>query len=254
MLVSASFQTVRILCSGNFPTGRTLKSALSRGIPNATGSRTDSFNSLIGFITPDIYQEFLDLRNLSPNWYYADHAYFKRHQYYRITKQAYQHPSLGESSGRRFRALGIEIKPWRKHGDFILLCPQSDVFMRQHGTSRDEWIHLISAELRRYTDREIRIHDKNRRQSEVAFASALVGAYAVVVFTSVAGVHAAIHGVPCFTTQVCSATAFGRLGVHEIENPHFPEDRLERLSVLADHQWTLSEIRSGRAWRDLQEQ
>lgn len=184
-------------------------------------------------------------------WFYGDHAYFGRFQYYRATRGAYQHDASGEGDPARFDALGLQVLPWRTDGGPILLCPNSRPFMAMHGVRADDWITATTQALRRHTDRPIRVRWKD---SPGRLDEAVAGAWAVVVWTSVCGVHAALAGIPCFSTAPCASRSFGTDDLALIERPARPANRYEMACALAVNQWTLAEMSEGMAWRHLNEE
>jgi hypothetical protein len=185
------------------------------------------------------------------NWYYGDKAYFNRGDYYRITKNAYMHDCSGEATPKRFENLKFSVEDWQT-GSEILLCPQSDAFYRLHGTTQAQWILDTTAELMKYTDRQIAVHYKNTAlNAERRFKERLNNVWAVVVYTSMAGAQAVMRGVPCFATQDCVSAKFGSMDLSSIERPRKPDNREQMAWVLADNQWTLEEIRRGIAWQKL---
>jgi hypothetical protein len=185
-------------------------------------------------------------------WYYGDKAYFNRHDYFRITKNAYQFTEFTNPvNSKRFDQTGFRIKPWQRGGKKILLCPQSDVFMQRFGSTQDQWVMWAKAELAKYTKRPVEVRYKTWSRAEEDFAAALSGAHAVVVFSSIAGVQAAVHGVPCFATIDCASARFGSMDLSLIESPVRPDNREQMAWQLAENQWTLDEIRSGMAWEHL---
>jgi len=187
------------------------------------------------------------------NWYYGDKAYFGRGQYYRITKNAYQNGCKVIGGRDRLNKLGVQIRP-RQHGRKILICRQSAAFYALHGINRDDWVRSVIQTIRQHTDRPIEIRDKMLGDmTEMLFARALQDVHAVVVYTSVAGVQAAVNGVPCFATEKCASLVFGSNDLSEIENPKLPDNREELAASLANNQWTIEEIRNGLAWRMLNE-
>jgi hypothetical protein len=187
------------------------------------------------------------------NWYYGDKAYFGRGRYYRITKNAYQSDCATIGSMDRLKQLGITIRP-RQYGRKILICRQSAAFYELHGINRDEWVRNTIQTIKQYTNRPIEIRDKGvGSMTEMLFARALQDVHAVVVYTSVAGVQAAINGVPCFATEKCASLAFGSNDLSMIDNPKLPDNREELAASLANSQWTINEIRNGLAWRMLNE-
>jgi hypothetical protein len=185
------------------------------------------------------------------NWYYGDKAYFNRGDYYRITKNAYMHDCSGEATPKRFESLNFSVSDWQT-GSEILLCPQSDAFYRLHGTTQAQWIAETTAELMKYTDRQIAVHYKNTAlNAEKRLKERLNNVWAVVVYTSMAGAQAVLHGVPCFATADCVSAKFGSMDLSSIESPRKPGNREQMAWVLADNQWTFDEIRRGIAWQKL---
>jgi hypothetical protein len=204
------------------------------------------------FPDPSFWFLFEEARRKGLTFYYGDHAYFGRRKFYRATKNAMQHSCVGASDGQRFDALQLKIKPWRT-GSKILLCPQSETFHKLHGHTQQGWIKDCVAKLKQHTDRPIEIRTKIQgAETESLFRAALVDVHAVVVFTSVAGVQAALEGVPCFATHDCAAAKFGSMDLSLIESPVLPDNRWEMACVLADNQWTLQQIERGEAWAKLQ--
>lgn len=170
------------------------------------------------------------------DWIYVDNAYFDccRDVYYRVTKNAIQHDGLGASDGARFRALGIDIKPMREGGDYDLICQQSDEFMRVVANDPG-FVDRVALRLREM-GHEVVIRRKGEKRP---LADDLKGARRLWTWSSAAAVTALIEGVPVTTMGPCCA--------HSCR----PDDRERWAGVLADNQWSLSEIRSGLAWRAL---
>ncbi len=189
------------------------------------------------------------------DWYYADNAFYDqmRGVFYRVGKNRLQHDGYGASDGKRFRALNLEVKPWRETGEHILVCPQSNHFMEIVVQYEGDWVTDTVAELRRHTDREIRVRPWNRDKKKLAaqLPEALAGAWALVTHSSGSAISAILSGVPAISTGKCIASRMcGDLST--IEEPLKP-DRGEWLNLIADQQWTLEEFRDGTAWRMLQQ-
>jgi hypothetical protein len=204
------------------------------------------------FGSPHRWELLKRARDEGRTWYYGDHAYFGRREYYRITRGAWQLCDLaGEGDVRRWERLDVRIRDgWRKQGKYILLCPNSPGYFELHGATAQNWIRETTEQLRRYTDREIRVRFKNTPSD---FDFDVRYAWAVIVFTSVCGVHAALQGVPTFATAPCASQAFGSGDLSQIETPRRPDNRYEMATVLAANQWTLHEIARGYAWSYLNE-
>jgi len=184
------------------------------------------------------------------DWYYGDHAYFGRKTFYRITRNAYQHDGTGDAGPERFAAFGREVQPWRASGGHVLVCPNSNIHFALHGEDGDLWLKQVIATLRTVTDRPVRVRWK--RGNRVRIIEDLKDAWAVVVYSSAAALDALIAGVPVFVTApFAAAYRMGLADVQHIESPIYPDGREPFLWNLAAHQWTLSEIYRGMAWRSL---
>lgn len=180
-------------------------------------------------------------------WFYGDHAYFGRGRFYRCTKGAMQHAGLeGEADPRRFMQFGIPVKPWRKAGSHIVLCPNSESFLARYGVPN--WVDDTVAALRAVTDRKIVLRWKTHAERR-PLAADLVDAWAVVTFTSNSAVEAVLAGVPAFCTAPCAAAAMSSADLQAIEAPVMPDGRLAWASRLANNQWTLEEMAAGQLWR-----
>jgi len=183
---------------------------------------------------------------------YIDNSYTdpQRGTYFRVTHNAMQHSGRGVSDGGRFRALGIEIRPWRRFGTHVVLCPQSQSFMRLAGYYGD-WTADTVVALNKVSDRPIRIRLWSADKLKLAqtLHDDLRGAYCLVTHSSAAAITAILAGIPAICTGACAAAPMaGTLG--DIDDLPMP-DRLTWAGVLSDNQWTLDEFRDGTAWRML---
>lgn len=206
------------------------------------------------FGSPPVWPLLRQAQAEGRDWLFADHAYFGRGYFYRITKNAYQHDGRGTSSTpERFERAtrGKTVEPWRKTGSHVLVCPQSDIYFSLHGIDAATWLRDVTATLREHTDREIRVRWK---ASRTPIKPDLENAWAVVVFSSAAALDALIAGIPIVTLAPFAASArMGLTDLSQIESPMYPDGRVSFLQVLADNQWTLPEIMRGSAWRQIQE-
>ena len=190
-------------------------------------------------------------------YFYGDHAYFRRHQYYRITKNRLQHDGVStqpvrDADRQRLRDVGCDISPgWRATGTHIVICPNSPVYMSLFGYDAHQWALDCISTLARYTDRPTILRWKSQAARR-PLAVDLVDAHAVVVFSSNAAVEAVAAGVPCIClADFAAARRMGRSSLADIENLITPDDRESFLCTLARNQWTFDEMKAGVAWRAL---
>lgn len=173
-------------------------------------------------------------------------------QYYALARHGHNGSGTWPTGGtERFSRLGIELKPWRKDGGHVLVCAQRGIGSR-HMASPLEWHNSVARRLRALTKREIviRVHpeDRNLRTKQPPLEEQWRGAWAVVIWSSGAGVRALIEGLPVIFDAphwICGSAA-GL--VENIESLRMPE-RLPALQRMAWAQWTVSELASGEPFR-----
>jgi hypothetical protein len=184
-------------------------------------------------------------------FYYIDNAYFDatRGRRFRVTKNAIQHSGLGESTGERFAALNLSIAPWHATGEHIVVCPQSSPFMHDVIGYSGDWLSQTIAKLLKVTTRSLRVREWNRDKIAAArsLPEDLLNAWCLVTHSSAAAVTALLHGVP--VVSEAGAAACMSIQIKEIEEPVVPPDRERFFGVLADNEFTLTEMESGYAWR-----
>jgi hypothetical protein len=190
------------------------------------------------------YEQWRIRLAVGDSYYYIDNSYFDktRETHLRVTrdKLQFQGPDR-ESDGKRWAALGYEIKPWRHINDgHVVVCPQSETFMRFTARYKGNWLEETMAALRKtYPTREIRIRawSSDKLALQATLGEDLVGAGLLVTHTSAAAITAAIEGVPILVSD--RHALYG-----------MPLDpRVQYMQALADNQWTLDEIKNGNAWR-----
>jgi len=183
-----------------------------------------------------------------PYWY-LDNSYFDetRGTYFRVTKNAIQCRTESTSTGERLRAIfngEPELKPWRDPSapGHVVVCPQSDIFMELVSGYTGNWLKdtlLNCGTLMPNNPVVLRAWSANKIQLQQSLRQDLQQAILLVTHTSAAAVTAVMEGVPIHTN---SQHALWGIGYKD-------DDRLPALRVLADNQWTLDEIREGKAWQ-----
>ena len=145
--------------------------------------------------------------------------------------------------GDRLKRQNVELRPWRESGRHILMLLSRGI--GEHGIAQPrQWVAETSAQLRRVTNRPIRLRahpgDKNADLS-----ADLEDAHAVVTWGSGAAIKAIAAGTPAFygLDGWIGAPAAVR-GVESIESP-FLGDRLPMFRRMAWAQWSAAEISTG---------
>ena len=186
-------------------------------------------------------------------FFYIDHAYFDRGhgKSYRITRNRYEAGPVRECPTDRLDKLDVEVRPWRKSGRDIIVCPPTDYFMAAHGCA--DWLETTLEALGKLTDRPIVVREKPKPgEAAVPLKTALKTAHALVTHSSNVAIEAACLGTPVFVNPASAAAPIGETDLAKIETPSYP-DRDPWLAHLAYNQFSLDEIREGEAWRLLLE-
>jgi hypothetical protein len=142
--------------------------------------------------------------------------------------------------------MGIQLKPWRTSGDFILIARQGPSSGTQWQSEPNVWNDDAIHKLARLTDRPVRVREKWHRYKR-PLALDLENVWAVISHSSSCAVQAAIAGIPVFCHETSVAAAIGSSDLASIEEPYMP-DRGEWLASLSWQQWTLDELRTGTWW------
>lgn len=166
---------------------------------------------------------------------------------------------IPEGGPERFAALGVDLKPWRADGGHVLVCPNRS-FGIPGRMMPSAWGADVCTRLAKLTQREIRLrpHPGNG-QPKKPLAADLAGAWAVVIWSSSAGVQALVEGIPVICEApywlckgaACSVLSDIRTEILEILVPDGMPDRLSAMQGLAWAQWHISEIEDGTAFRAL---
>lgn len=185
---------------------------------------------------------------------YLDNGYFRSKydaregvpSFLRVTSGAAQVMGYGTSDGRRFARLDVEFAPWRTQGEHVLVAVQSEWWYRRRGLDRGQWITETVAELGRHTDRRIVVRQKPLRgQPAPPLDGDLAGAWCTVTLDSNVAIDGLIRGIPAIVLAPCAAQTMGSANLSDVEDPRMPADRLRWARVLADHQFSQSEIAKG---------
>ena len=214
------------------------------------------------------------------DWYYVDVGYLTKQiirypepkiidydkTYFRIVKGGIHTIRMKVGNGKRlneltYKGIDTEFKGWytgeTKH---ILLAPSSQtVTYHINGLSQADWIKQVGEELRKYTDRPIKLRNKPRPGNEwwnTDIKDDLKNCHCLVTNVSLSAIDAVLNKVPVITHNfnICSPIA-GR-DLSKIEKPLKPGHKTveEWLKFVAENQFTIPEIVDGTAYKTLQEQ
>lgn len=157
--------------------------------------------------------------------------------------------AVPEGGPERWEALGVDLKPWRTEGGHVLVCPNRSFGIPER-MMPPNWPSDVCNRLRKLTQREVRLrpHPGNG-PAKKPLAEDLAGAWACVIWSSSAGVHALIAGVPV----ICEAPYWIAKGaadkylecVEKVDDRGGLQTREAAMRRLAWGQWHLSEVESG---------
>lgn len=153
----------------------------------------------------------------------------------------------------RFDKWNIKVKPWKKDGDYILLCPSSETMtFYMHGCNVDEWIKRTTEKIRKHTTKPIKVRLKPRKAgtsgpsvADTSIESDLDSCMACVVSGSITAIDALINGVPVFSTSDFAPSAWcTNRDFSKLDNP-YKYDREHLFYNLAYKQYSIKEMREG---------
>lgn len=206
--------------------------------------KSDVFANVFYGVNESNMRDFQIVRNSGQDWYYIDNSYFDkvRGQQFRIAKNKLQVSAVGTRviEWGRFDALGIPVRAWRDpgRGQYLLAIEQSPSFMSD--IVRDaEWLNRTVGQYKHRAPGSrvvVRPWMRDKIKAQATLVSEMQGAELMVAHSSAAAVTAITYGLPVITSPVSAI-----YGMH-------PDEREHVLNVLACSQFTVDEIRSGKAW------
>lgn len=183
--------------------------------------------------------------------------------WHRIVKNDLQHGNeIVKRPSDRFETFKKKFNPWKKDGRKILIAAPDEKPMKFYEKDLDQWLEDTVAEIKKYTDRPVEIRRRNKLRLDRLVTDTLEQAlnddvFALVTFNSNAAVESIFHGIPVFALAPTSAASPVALNdISKIETPYYPDkDKLHAWGChLAYGQFHLSELKTGKAKRMLEEQ
>lgn len=176
------------------------------------------------------------------------------HQLYALCRS--HHNGIGTwptGDGARWASMGVELKPVRRDGDFILVLPQRSI--GEPGVAMPVgWRDDVIRRLRPLTDRRIVVREHPGKMPRPPLEPALDGCWAAVTWGSGAGIHAIAAGVPVFYDLPGWIGGTAGMLLPLMEEDGFLDawldvhNRLAMFETLAWAQWRVREIASGEAF------
>lgn len=187
------------------------------------------------------------VRKLGEPWYYLDNSYFDatRGHRFRVARDAVQVSVDGRrTNAQRFRDMGIKLRPYFDGDErsVWLAVEQSPSFMAcvaEDPTYLARRLHdLRGVKLRQWS--------RDKAAASSTLAEDLRQACVLITHSSAAAVEAVIAGVSIWVSPMSALASFATLQQGMADRL---ADRERVLGVLADHEFTLDEMRDGLPWR-----
>lgn len=214
------------------------KGELRNWVQQVQGHRGGSLPVIVGLVDP----RNRDFVATGREFLYGDHAYFQRgwtEKHFRLVRSAHHLTTVLERPDDRLQRWAVTIEPWRKRGRAVVVIPPSpyyvEIYRLQH------WLPDTLAKLARVTDRPVHVKASKGRLRECLLDEQ--DAWAVVCCMSVAGMEAALMGVPVFSTPHCCSWPVNAGTLDDIERPAYPE-RHPWACSLAYASWSADELLS----------
>jgi hypothetical protein len=190
-----------------------------------------------------------------------DNGYLKPYReggYFRATVNGTQLHWLDKAAppadADRFRALGIELQPYRLTGEHVLCALQSRMWYEMLGY-QPTWGETLAEIVAERTARRVIARVKPLKGVvQPSLEEHFENCWAVASLSSNVMVKAAIAGIPIFPQSYCAVSPLTAGSVFQLDTPERERPEVLREMVfhtLAAHQWTIDEIAAGRMWRDL---
>jgi len=163
------------------------------------------------------------------------------------------------------KELNLELLPWRRTGDHVLVCLQRDGGWSMKGENIAQWVDTTVKQLRKYTNRPIVIRQHPRSHSDVnhllryknitisggkrTLQQDIAGAWASVFYNSSSSVASVLQGVPVFVSDRDSVS--WDVANHNIANINHPvmPIREQWLYDLSAAHWSDNDSVSGRIYQ-----
>jgi hypothetical protein len=202
--------------------------------------------------------------NIGHTFYYMDSGYVGNYKspqnphgwklWHRIVKNNVQHTDIIDRPDDRWQKLNYIIEN-QKQGRYILLVTPSEKPCKFYGIDRDQWVLETVNEIKKHTDRPIKIRNKTARQQRIrsTIFDDLNDCHALVTYQSIAAIESVLYGVPAFTLAPTAADPVCNKDLSLIETPALlDKDKIYKWAChLAYGQFHIDEFKDGSAYRIL---
>ena len=193
-------------------------------------------------------------------YWFTDTPYFGRfdnnnlkldNHYWRICKNRIHVPFIKGCKSDRFEKFEMKVQAPNFKGKNILVCPSSPNINQYLG--RPDWLNETIEEIKKHTDRPIKVREKPRgrgtsgpSEAKVPLSEDLKDTWVCVTSCSISAVEAQCMGIPTICDVKSFAESVSANHFADIENPYFvgAEDWIYSLSY---QQFTPEEFTNGKA-------
>lgn len=196
------------------------------------------------------------LHNL--NFYNLDSGYFsttKLKTYFRISKNSYQNiENIVSRPADRWHSLGIKLNNFTRGSSIVIVPPDpKKLAIENLAPSVDDWVNSTISEIKKYSDRPIRIRQRPPSRGERVVSDTFLDfiskdTYCVVGHSSIALVEAAMHNIPVISLGESSASSlYKNNDISKIESLTVADNdtKMNWIYHLSYSQFTNEELASG---------
>jgi len=224
---------------------------ISKSIPVEETATVDLKSTYLT-VGPWKYNEYQHQVFEHGQYLHYDKGYFfntKAASTFRFSLNNLQESQIFDCDDKRIRSYHVELKDWRKTGDYILIVAP-DEFPVQYYTefkNEYEWVFWLKHELRKYTDRKIfyRFKETRKDRGDDPLTPYLHDAWAIITHQSLACIESICEGVPVFNLAPSCCDLMALQDISQIEEPYYPDNRWEWIKSLSYGQFTVNEIENG---------
>lgn len=193
-------------------------------------------------------------------FYNLDTGYFgnvKRKEYIRVTINNFQncYPIIPRSSDR-WANLNIKFSTVSRGNSIVVVPPDPKKLKSLNLGSEEEWVNAVVADIKKYTDRPIRVRYRPTSRNDRVIADTFYdyiadNTWCVVGHSSNALVEAAMSGIPVISLGSSAVKSLYDYRLEDIERVEVADQNLKQswLNHLSYCQFTQEELRSGVAWK-----
>ncbi len=191
------------------------------------------------------------------NFYNLDSAYFsnlKLKTYFRISKNSYQNmESIIERPADRWDLLNIELQNFSRGNSIVIVPPdEKKLHIENLAPSVDAWIAQTISEIKKYSDRPIRIRQRPPSRGDRVVNDTFLNfiskdTYCVVGHSSNALVEAAMHDIPVISLGESATASLYNSKISDIEQLSKVDNNVKMRWIyhLSYSQFTREELLTG---------